>query len=88
MAIDQDAPVTIGTSATIIFTAVALQTVVLQADTGNGAAVFIGGSAVTTANGYELLAGGALALNMQPGDTVYGISAAGSDDVRILHNQG
>lgn len=82
------ASVTVGTTATSLIAGVsdinANRSIVL---TNKGAvSVFVGGSDVTTsAYGYELAAGGELALDLKSGDVPYGIAASAGQTVRVLH---
>lgn len=43
---------------------------------GSGAAVFLGGAAVTSATGASLAANAAITLTLFPGDSLYAITAA------------
>lgn len=84
------ASVTVGTTATSLIAGVSdinnYRSVVLT-NTGT-ASVFVGGSDVTTSSyGYELKSGGELALDLESGDVVYGISVAAGGQVRVLHTR-
>lgn len=46
--------------------------------------VFLGGSGVTTGNGYELGAGESLGIRLDQGDDLYGIVASGTARVDVL----
>jgi hypothetical protein len=48
------------------------------------AAVFLGGSGVTTDTGYELPAGAAVALTLDSGDALYAVTAVGTVEVHVL----
>jgi hypothetical protein len=51
------------------------------------ASVFLGGSDVTTTDfGYELVAGGEIALELA-GDELYAVAASGTQTVRVLHTR-
>lgn len=52
----------------------------------NGAStVYLGDSGVTTANGFPLAAGASVSFEMDDqGDTLYGIVASGTVEVRVL----
>lgn len=51
----------------------------------NGAeSLFIGGSAVSTTNGFLIPAGGSITFQLISGDQVWGICVAGPIDVRVL----
>jgi hypothetical protein len=53
--------------------------------TGASAALFIGGTEVTTAAGFPMAdAAAQIALELGPGDSVFGIVATGSATVRVL----
>jgi hypothetical protein len=47
-------------------------------------AVFLGGSGVTTANGYQLDFGEAVGVPLTGGDDVYGIVAADTEPVHFI----
>lgn len=50
------------------------------------APVYLGGPGVTTtAYGYALAVGGELALDLAPGDALFGIGATAGGVVRVLH---
>lgn len=46
--------------------------------------VYLGGSAVTSATGFALLAGATIAVDLQPAETLYGRAASGSPVVHVL----
>lgn len=46
--------------------------------------VFVGGSDVTTANGQELGAGESASFDLDAGERLYGVVAAGTEPVRVL----
>ena len=46
--------------------------------------VFLGGSAVTTANGFELGAGESVSMDLGTKDTLYGIVASGTARVDVV----
>ena len=48
------------------------------------ASVFLGGSTVTTGNGYELKAGLSITVDISGGDTLYGVCASGTVRVDVL----
>jgi hypothetical protein len=84
------ASVTVDTTATDLTSGVAdtggntTRSVVLT--NGGSAAVYLGGPTVTSiAYGYALAVGGELALDLAPGDLLFGISAAAGGVVRVLH---
>jgi len=50
----------------------------------NSITVFVGGADVTTANGYPLQAYESLPFNMSQGADLYGITASGTADCRVI----
>lgn len=48
------------------------------------ASVFLGGAAVTTAAGFELLADESLPVELDPGESLYGVCAAGTVACHVL----
>lgn len=82
------AQVTVGTSATALSAAETdsrsgEQLRLLNSDATN--AVFIGPAGVTTATGYKLLAGATIgAIELDAGETLYGVVAAGTVVVHVL----
>ena len=48
------------------------------------ASVYIGASNVTTATGYELLAGESLPVDLDPGEDIYAICAASTVTCHVL----
>lgn len=67
---------------------------ILQSIDGNGGLIYIGGSGVTAANGYQLSAGESISLNVlfqSKGvyewdlSGVYAIGSAGTQDLRIIY---
>lgn len=52
-----------------------------------GQSVFLGGSAVTTAAGYELVSGASKDFDLEAGETLYGIVTATTQVVHILRIQ-
>lgn len=59
-------------------------TVAVKVPTG-GADVIIGGSsAVTTSTGYTLSAGESLAIDLRPGDELYGIVASSTQVLHVI----
>lgn len=80
------ARVTVATTATLIYTAATGGSTVLIRNAGS-ASVFLGPSGVTTAVGFELLAGDAVTLPVGPSDTVYGIVASGTVVVHTLETR-
>lgn len=48
------------------------------------ASIFLGGANVTTATGFEVLAGEAVTVDLQPGDALFAIAATGSIVCHVL----
>lgn len=48
------------------------------------AAVYLGGPTVTTVNGFQLDAGEALPVDLQPADALYAIAASGTHTVHVM----
>jgi len=83
---------TIATTATIVYTAPAnsgkgeMKPVRIQNPVG-GQVVYLGGTGVTTAlYGYALAVGGEVLVNLDAGETLYGIVAATTQQVNVLSN--
>jgi len=55
--------------------------ILIQALSGNAASVYVGGSGVTTANGYELQPGQSVPFAATNANLLYGISTNGTDGV-------
>lgn len=73
--------VTVGTSAVVIAAADDRESILIQ---NLGAAdIYIGGSAVTTANGIKVVASGGT-LTLDSCAAIYGISGSAGNDVRFL----
>jgi hypothetical protein len=84
----QSAVVSVGTSATALSAAEGsgsdAVSVAVSVPSG-GATVYVGGSDVTTGNGYPVAAGQSVVLNaIAPGERVYGIVAASTQNVNVL----
>jgi len=84
----QSAVVSVGTSATALSAAEGsgsdAASVAVKVPTG-GATVYVGGSDVTTANGWPVAAGESVTLNLlAAGERVYGIVAASTQNVNVL----
>jgi len=76
--------VTVATTATLIFTApLAGVSRVLIRNPG-AVSVYVGPATVTTANGFEIAGGDAMAINLGYGDTIYGIVAASTQVVYTI----
>lgn len=46
--------------------------------------IYLGGSGVTTVNGYPLGVGSDVAVQLAPNETLYGIVAASTESARVL----
>ena len=76
--------VTVADSATLIATGdVAGTRVVLRAPSG-GVTVSLGGSNVTTSNGFNLTAGEPLSIDLDSGEKLYGVVASSTQVVHTL----
>lgn len=79
--------VTVGTTATLLSAVEAGrdgQTVLVQNPTG-GANVFLGGAGVTTTSfGFLITAGSAFAIDLQIGESLFGVVAASTQSVSVL----
>lgn len=79
--------VTVATTATLIFTTTGGTggSNVLIRNPGT-VSVYLGGSGVTAATGFELAPGDAVSLQIRRSDTVYGIVASGTNIVHVLES--
>lgn len=48
------------------------------------AVLYVGGQGVTTATGYDIPAGGELALDLNMGERIYGVVSTGTGTVAVL----
>ena len=55
-----------------------------QARNRGAASVFVGGSDVTTTDGYEVEAGDVLSFDLDQGENIYGIVASGTCEMHVL----
>lgn len=55
-----------------------------QARNRGASSVFVGGSDVTTATGYEVEAGDVIAFDLDHGEDIYGIVASGTCVMHVL----
>lgn len=79
------ARVTVTTSATLIYTAPAAGArgrVLVR--NPSSVSVYVGDASVTTANGFEIAAGDAVTINLDLGDSLYGIVAAATQVVHTI----
>jgi hypothetical protein len=76
------AQVTITTAASIIASANSYKTIYLH-NLGGGA-IYLGGSNVTTSNGYKLDNGDKLTLIIGDTEALYGVAASGTHTVAVL----
>ena len=49
-----------------------------------GATVFVGDSDVSTASGFPLAAGASMSVDLDPGESLWGVVASGTVEVRVL----
>jgi hypothetical protein len=79
--------VSVGTTATLLSAASGGrdgQTVLVQNPAG-GANVYLGGTGVTTASyGYMLVGGSAFAIDLQIGESLYGVVASSTQSVSVI----
>ena len=81
------AAVSIASSATAIVTTVNDYEQVLQVHNNGSNTVFVGDAAVTTAAGFPIPSGEYRAFALRPGDALYGIVVAGTEEVRVLRRR-
>lgn len=74
--------VTLSVAATLLEPGVAEGKVVLLRDAS--ADVYIGGSDVTTANGFKVATTDVLSITLYPGDDLYCIASAATPSIRVL----
>jgi len=79
----KSAAVTVGTTATLLFAA-DNKNRNIYIHNGGGAKVYIGGSNVTTSNGYHLANNESFDVFIPLGETFYGVVASGTNDVIVL----
>lgn len=81
----------------VVVTVAATATLIVAADDKNrivylhnpsGVKFYLGGAAVTTANGFHLDNGQTLTVELPLRETLYGVVAAGSHDVIVLRPDG
>lgn len=77
------AAVTVTTSATALHAADADPHSVAVANVG-ASTVYLGGSDVTTANGFPLAAGASVPVGLSPSEILYGRVTSGTVEVRVL----
>lgn len=79
----KSAAVSVATTAVLVVSADDKNRTVYLHNAGGGK-VYLGGSAVTSSNGFHLGNGEALELFIPTRETLYGISASGSNEVIVL----
>lgn len=79
----KSAAVSVATTAVLVVSADDKNRTVYLHNAGGGK-VYLGGSAVTSSNGFHLGNGEAQELFIPTGETLYGISASGSNEVIVL----
>lgn len=83
------ASVTVATTATVLTSAESDDRAgfsVLVKVPAEGATVYLGGSGVTTGAGYPLAEGEAMAFDLSPGESLFGIVASGTQAVNVLRS--
>lgn len=75
---------TVGTGATLLCDGIQAtgadpRSVIVVNPTGSPRSVFVGGADVTTGNGITVIAGATFAMDIGPGDSLYGVAAADTD---------
>lgn len=78
--------VTVGTTPVIIVSSDGDGVSALVRNRG-AASIFVGDSPVTTSTGYELLPSDAMALDLAPGEVLYGISGSAGQAVHVLRSR-
>jgi hypothetical protein len=76
--------VTVTTSATLIAASDADGSSVVVRNPVGGATVDVGPAAVASGSGFQLLAGESVALDLAPGETLYGIAGSGTQAIHVL----
>lgn len=79
--------VTVGTTAVLVVSADNKFRQVSLHNAGGGK-VYLGGSAVTSSDGFHLANGEALTIEIPINETLYGISASGTNAVIVLYPDG
>lgn len=82
-----NARVTVGTTPTLLTTTetdTMAGSRLLVRNSSATASVFLGGSGVTTANGYEVPSGASVSLVLDSGDALYAVVGVGTIDVHVL----
>lgn len=84
--------ISVTTSATVLFTpengaAVDRKSAIIKLPAAATESVFLGGSGVTAAAGYELAAGDIVDVSLLHGDTIYGIVATNAQTVHVLRDR-
>ena len=83
----QSAEVTVATTATALHAAeeVGSDPISLVVNNIGASTIYVGGSDVTTSNGYPIAAAGSLTIDrLSPGERLYGIVASGTVLARVL----
>lgn len=79
--------VTVGTSAALLASGAGTDTaqgVSALVNNRGAASVDLGGSSVTTGNGYELEAAKSVSIALQPEEELYAVAASGTVSVHVL----
>ena len=76
--------VTVATTATLLWTAPASGTGRILVRNPSSVSVYVGDATVTTANGFEIVAGDSVGINLSYGDRLYGIVVAATQVVHTI----
>ena len=79
--------ITVAATATLIATIPAGGGTVFITNTDSSVTVYIGGSAVTTSIGFQILPGQSMSETYAPGENVYGIVSTGTLVVHYFMNE-
>lgn len=79
--------VSVGTVATVISTPFPMETHIHVHNVDNTDTVYLGGSAVTTSNGFAILKGETIDLRIPTGDTLYAVSTKSGHMIAILNSR-
>jgi len=79
--------VTVATTATALVTGVRDSGGIVQVHNNGSNTVFVGGADVTTSNGYPIPSTEYRAFPIRPGDVLYGVVAASTENVRVIRRR-
>lgn len=87
MALDTEANVSVGTSATALYSATSTGArVTIYVNSGAGT-VYVGDSGVTTTTGLPVAAGEFFPIDLNAGEVLYGIVASSTSTVRVMSQE-